>query len=69
MIEDGPCFAFTTKKEGSLGDGGNMSLDGQVLVIAFVAMALNLLVWAREAHVVELEDDLHRKGAFQRESG
>jgi hypothetical protein len=39
------------------------------LVIAFVAMALNLLVWAREEDVVGLEDDLHRKDAFQRDAG
>jgi hypothetical protein len=67
MIEDGPCLALT-KREASE-TGGNMSLDGQVLVIAIVAIALNLLIWAREADVAEVEDELHRKDAFQRDGG
>jgi hypothetical protein len=37
--------------------------------MALVAIALNLLVWAREADVVEVEDELHRKDVFQRDGG
>ena len=40
-----------------------MSIDGQVLVIAFLAISLKLLVWAREADGVEVKDELHRNGA------
>jgi hypothetical protein len=50
-----------------LRDGGNMSLDGLVLVIAFVAIALKSFVWAREADVIEVEDKLHRTDAFRRD--
>jgi hypothetical protein len=67
MIEDGPCLALT-KREASE-TGGNMSLDGQVLVIAFVAIALKLFIWAREADVIEVEDKLHRTDAFRRDGG
>ena len=38
-----------------------MSLDGQVLVIACFAVALNLLLWSREDNVVGLDVELDRK--------
>ena len=38
-----------------------MSIDGQVLVVAFLAMSLKLVLWAREADGVEVKDELHRK--------
>jgi hypothetical protein len=38
-----------------------MSLDGQVLVIACFAVALNLLVWAGEDNVVGLGVELDPK--------
>jgi hypothetical protein len=38
-----------------------MSLDGQVLVIACFAVALNLLVWFREDNVVGLDVELDPK--------
>lgn len=41
-----------------------MSIDAQVLVIAFLAISLKLLLWARETEGVEAEDELHRKHAF-----
>jgi hypothetical protein len=43
-----------------------MSLDGQVLMITFVAIALNLLIRARETDVVIVEDKLHQKDPLQR---
>lgn len=42
-----------------------MSIDAQVLVIAFLAISLKLLLWVREAGGVEVEDELHQKHAFQ----
>ena len=38
-----------------------MSLDGQVLVIACFAVALNILLWSREANVVVLDVELDLK--------
>ena len=38
-----------------------MSLDGQVLVIAFFAVALRLLLWSREENVVEVDVEPDRK--------
>lgn len=38
-----------------------MSIDGQVLVVAFLAISLKLLLWAREADGVDVEDRLRRK--------
>jgi hypothetical protein len=46
-----------------------MSLDGQVLVIGVLAIALNLFIWARQADVIEREDEVHRKDAFRRDGG
>jgi hypothetical protein len=43
MIEDGHCLALTKREASETGE--KMSLDEQVLVIAFVAIALNLLIW------------------------
>lgn len=41
-----------------------MSIDGQVLVVAFLALLLKLLLWAQEGNGVEVEDEPHRKDAF-----
>jgi hypothetical protein len=38
-----------------------MSLDGQVLVIAFFALALKLLLWSREEDVVRVDVEPDRK--------
>jgi len=38
-----------------------MSLDGQVVVIAFFALALKLLVWSREKDVVGVNVEPDRK--------
>jgi hypothetical protein len=50
--------------ERGLKDRGIMSIDAQVLVIAFLAISLKLLLWAGETEGVEVEDELHRKHAF-----
>ena len=39
-----------------------MSIDGQVLVVAFLAISLKLLLWAREADGVEVEDEAASEG-------
>jgi hypothetical protein len=38
-----------------------MSLDGQVLVVAFFALALQLLLWSREKDVVGVDLEPDRK--------
>ena len=38
-----------------------MSFDGQVLVIAFFAVALKLYLWSREAYVVRVDVEPARK--------
>ena len=38
-----------------------MSLDGQVLVIAFFAVALKVLLWCREEDVVAVDVEPDRK--------
>jgi hypothetical protein len=38
-----------------------MSLDGQVLVIAFFALALKLFLWSREEDVVRVDAEPDRK--------
>lgn len=63
MNDFGWPLACTKKREASA--GGIMSIDAQVLVIAFLAISLKLLLWVREADGVEVEDELHRKHAFQ----
>jgi hypothetical protein len=50
--------------EGGLKDRGIMSIDAQVLMVAFLAISLRLLLWARETEGVEVEDELHRKHGF-----
>jgi len=46
-----------------------MSLDGQVLVIGVLAIALNLFVWAKAGGLDRTEDELHRKDVFRRDGG
>jgi hypothetical protein len=41
-----------------------MSLDEQVLMIAFCAIALKLLLWSREGNVVGLDIDPDRKNVL-----
>jgi hypothetical protein len=41
-----------------------MSLDGQVLVIAFCAIALKLLLWSRDENLVGLDIDPDRKNVL-----
>ena len=41
-----------------------MSLDGQVLVIAFFAVALKVLLWCREEDVVGVDVEPDRKDAL-----
>jgi hypothetical protein len=54
-------MALEVHKELRASDIGEiMSIDRQVLVMAFLAISLELLLWAREAVGVELEDELHR---------
>jgi hypothetical protein len=53
------------QEEESLSGRGIMSIDGPMLVIAFLALSLKLLLWAREADGVEVEDELHRQAVFQ----
>jgi hypothetical protein len=43
-----------------------MSLDGQVLVIACFAVALNLLLWSREDKLVGLDVELDPKDVLLR---
>jgi hypothetical protein len=58
-------MALEVHKEQRASDIGEiMSIDGQVLVIAFLAISLKLLLWAREAAGVEVEDELHRSPAL-----
>jgi hypothetical protein len=42
-----------------------MSLDGQVLVIAFVAVVLNILLWSKEDNVVGLDVELDPKDVLE----
>jgi hypothetical protein len=46
-----------------------MSLDGQVLVIAFVAVASKLVLWYREKAVVEVDVDADRKDVLHLDEG
>jgi hypothetical protein len=43
---------------------GSMTLYGQVLVIAFLALSLNLVVWGAGQDVVQTKEELHRKDEF-----
>jgi hypothetical protein len=42
-----------------------MSLDGQVLVIAFVAVVLNVLLWSKEDNVAGQDVELDPKEVLQ----
>jgi hypothetical protein len=41
-----------------------MTLDGQVLVVAFLALSLNVVVWGAGQDVVQTKEELHRKDEF-----
>lgn len=41
-----------------------MTFDAQVLVIAFVALSLKLVVWGAGREVVEKEEELHQNDVF-----
>lgn len=41
-----------------------MTLDGQVLVIAFLALSLNIVVWGAGQDVVQTNEELPRKDEF-----
>jgi hypothetical protein len=38
-----------------------MTFDGQVLVVAFLALSLNLVVWGAGQDVVQAKEELHRE--------
>jgi hypothetical protein len=42
----------------------SMTLDGQVLVVAFLALSMNLVVWGAGHDVVQAKEDLHGKDEF-----
>jgi hypothetical protein len=46
-----------------------MTLDGQVLVVAFLALSLNLVVWGAGQDVVRAKEELHRKDEFNLDLG
>jgi hypothetical protein len=46
-----------------------MTLDGQVLVIAFLALSLNAVVWSGGQDVVRTKEELHRKDEFNLDFG
>jgi hypothetical protein len=46
-----------------------MSFDGQVLVIAFFAVALKLYLWSREAYVVRVDVEPERKEVLHLDGG
>jgi hypothetical protein len=39
-----------------------MTLDWQVLIVAFVAVSLRLMAMSADLNVVEANDELHRQG-------
>ena len=41
-----------------------MTLDGQVLVVAFLALSLNVVVWGAGQDVVRTKEEQHRKDEF-----
>jgi hypothetical protein len=55
---NGPRFAIT---RGTPSEAEIVSLDGQVLVIAFFAVALKLSLWCREEDLVVVEVEPDRK--------
>jgi hypothetical protein len=46
-----------------------MTLDGQVLVFAFLALSLNLVVWGARQDVVQTKEELHGKDEFDLDLG
>ena len=46
-----------------------MTPDGQVLVVAFLALSLNLVVWGTGQDVVQAKEELHRKDEFNLDFG
>ena len=48
---------------------GSMTLDGQVLVIAFLALSLNLVVWGLGQDVAQMKEELEGKDEFNLDFG
>ena len=48
---------------------GSMTVDGQVLVVAFLALSLNLAVWGAGQDVVQAKEELPRKDEFHLDFG
>ena len=46
-----------------------MTLDGEVLVVAFLALSLNLVVWGAGQDVVQAKEELPRKDEFHLDFG
>jgi hypothetical protein len=46
-----------------------MTLDGQVLVFAFLALSLNLVVWGAGQGVAQTKEELHGKDEFDLDLG
>jgi hypothetical protein len=46
-----------------------MTLDGQVLVVAFLALSLNLVVWGASQDAVRAKEELHREDEFNLDFG
>ena len=51
IISNGPCLASRDGEAWEM--RGSVTLDGQVLVIAFVALSLNVVVWGAGQDVVQ----------------
>ena len=61
-IPNGPCLAFRDSETRET--RGSLTLDGQVLVVAFLALSLNFVVWGAGQDVVQAKEELHRKDEF-----
>jgi hypothetical protein len=48
---------------------GSVTLDGQVLVVAFLALSLNLVVLGAGQDVVRAKEELHREDEFNLDFG
>jgi hypothetical protein len=46
-----------------------MTLDGQVLVVAFLALSLNLVVWGAGQDVIQAKEELNREDEFNLDFG
>jgi hypothetical protein len=46
-----------------------MSLDAQVLVVAFLALSLNLVVWGAGQDAVQTKEEHDRNDRFNRDFG